>query len=53
LQASYRLAPGIKLFVDMRNLNNAYLSQTTGMQDSMSSAVNPGRSYFLGIKWKA
>lgn len=52
LQASYLITPEFKAFFDARNLNNAWWSQTTGQQGSLNAALNPGRSFLIGVKWK-
>ena len=52
LQVNYKLRPGFDLFFDARNLNDAYWSQTTGVQNSLSTSINPGRAFFFGFKYK-
>ncbi len=52
LQASYKLDRSWKLFADCRNLNRAFWTQETGVNGSTTAAVNPGRSFWLGVKYQ-
>jgi TonB-dependent receptor len=50
--ASYKLNSHLSFYVEGRNLNNAYLRQTTGLYNALTSAVDPGPSGFVGVKFK-
>lgn len=53
LQANYEIADGIRLTAEVRNLTDAFWIEHTGIDtDSLSVAVNPGRSYWLGVRFK-
>ena len=52
LQASYKLTRSWKLFAECRNLNRAFWTQETGVNGSTTAAVNPGQSFWLGVKYQ-
>ena len=52
LQASCKLNRSWKLFAEARNLNRAFWTQETGLNGSTTAAVNPGRSFWLGVKYQ-
>ncbi len=52
LQAGFALRRGLKLFVEARNLNNAFWIEDMGLTRSMTSSVNPGRSFGVGMKYQ-
>lgn len=52
LQANFVVRHGLRLFAEARNLTNQDWRQTTGATDVAAQAVNPGRSYFAGVKYR-
>ncbi len=52
LQATYKLNRAWKLFAECRNLNETFWTQETGLNGSTTAAVNPGRSFWLGVKYQ-
>ncbi|HJV40070.1 TonB-dependent receptor [Caulobacter sp.] len=52
LQANFVVRHGLRLFAEARNLTNQDWRQTTGATDVVAQAVNPGRSYFVGVKYR-
>lgn len=52
LQANLVVGHGVRLFAEARNLTDQDWIQTTGATDVVSQAVNPGRSYFVGVKYR-
>ena len=52
LQADYKIIPSLTAFVDMKNLNNAELTEYTGQNNALTTWIKPGPSFFAGIKYK-
>lgn len=52
LQATYKLNRAWKLFAECRNVNETFWTQETGLNGSTTAAVNPGRSFWLGVKYQ-
>jgi TonB-dependent receptor len=52
LQATYKLNRTWKLFAECRNANETFWTQETGLNGSTTAAVNPGRSFWLGVKYQ-
>jgi iron complex outermembrane recepter protein len=53
LQANYEIADGIRLTAEVRNLTDEFWIEQTGIDsDALSVAVNPGRSYWFGVRFK-
>lgn len=51
LQANWRIAPGLQLTAEARNLTDAYTVITTGATNAIYNSVGAGRSYFAGFKY--
>ncbi len=53
LSASYDLGRGVKLTGQVRNLNNAFWVEQSGIESgSLRAAYNPGRTVWLGVTYK-
>lgn len=53
LQANYTVSRGVQIFAEARNLTDQFWVEQTGVSgDSLSVAVNPGRSLWFGIRVK-
>jgi len=51
-QFSWHIADGFDGYLSGVNLNNAYWVQQEGVDNSLQSAISPGRSYWIGFKLK-
>ena len=53
LSANLAVAPGLKLNLQIRNINDAVWIEQTGIDNkSLSASYAPGRTLWLGVTWK-
>ncbi len=53
LSANLSIGPGLKLNLQIRNLNDAVWVEQTGLDNNaLSASYAPGRSFWLGVTWK-
>lgn len=51
-QINWRLAKGLQVTFEARNITDSYTTITTGATDAIYNSVGGGRSYFAGFKYR-